>query len=160
MLTCLGFSLIYGKRVCSYGRLVFYCQNIFTRGFLAANSSVVSSKWICRSLSFFTQRMLSQTAVLVILLNVAHFWFFSALKMISHQNSLWPSNKNNLEIVSTFGKTACDFYAHLWPIRLARVQNRWRHNPSFPRFEDQSHPEGVRTQAGRTCFRLHSFVEL
>ena len=26
------------------------------------------------------------------------------------------------------------------------------HNPSFPRFEDQSHPEGVRTQLGRTRF--------
>ena len=39
-----------------------------------------------------------------------------------------------------------DFHAHgskssFWPIRLARSLHRWRHNPSFPRFEDQSHTE-------------------
>ena len=28
----------------------------------------------------------------------------------------------------------------------------WHHNPSFPRFEDQSHTEGVRTQLGCTRF--------
>ena len=28
----------------------------------------------------------------------------------------------------------------------------WRHNPSFPRFKDQSHTESVRTQPGRTHF--------
>jgi len=27
------------------------------------------------------------------------------------------------------------------------------HNPSFPRFEDQSHAEAVRTQPGRTFFK-------
>jgi len=42
-----------------------------------------------------------------------------------------------------------DFHAHgsnnsLWPIRLG--EHRWRHNPSFPRFEDQTHTEGVRAQ--------------
>jgi len=29
-----------------------------------------------------------------------------------------------------------------------------RHNPSFPRFEDQSHTEGVQTQPGRTRFTM------
>jgi len=50
-----------------------------------------------------------------------------------------------------------DFHAHgsktpLWPIRPARNEHRWRHNPSPLRFEDQSHTEGVRTQPGQTCF--------
>jgi len=50
-----------------------------------------------------------------------------------------------------------DFHEHgskrsLWPIRLARSSHRWPHNPSFPRFEDKYHTEGVQTQPGRTCF--------
>jgi len=39
----------------------------------------------------------------------------------------------------------------LWLILLAR--NYIYDDPSFPRFEDQSHTEGVRTQPGRTRFR-------
>jgi len=87
-------------------------QAYFLRAFLAANLSLMSSKSISRSLSFFTQRILSQTAALVTLLNERHFWFFSALKMISHPNSLWPSNiRTILELFPRLEKQPGFFHA-------------------------------------------------
>jgi len=72
-----------------------------------------SSKSVSRSLLFTTQRILSQTATLVTLSNEAHFWFFSALKMTSHQNKLWPSNlRTNLKLFPRLEKQPGFF--HTW----------------------------------------------
>jgi len=91
MLTCKAFYFVVSEYVVTVGRQFIVKTSSFL-AFLSANSSLVSSKSISHSLSCFTQRILSQTAALVTVLNEAHFWFFSALKIISHQNSLWPSN--------------------------------------------------------------------
>ena len=52
-----------------------------------------------------------------------------------------------------------NFHAHgskntLWPIRLAR-SHRWRHNPSFLRFEDQSHTEGLKDRVSYASVPQH-----
>jgi len=45
-------------------------------------------------------------------LNEAHFCFFSTLKMISHQNSLWPSNIRTIsKLFPRLGKHSGFFHA-------------------------------------------------
>ena len=48
-------------------------------------------------------------------LNEAHFWFFSALKMISHHNSLWPSSIRKLiKLFPLLQKQPGSFHAWLF----------------------------------------------
>jgi len=87
-----------------------YCQNIFLRAFLAVNSSMVSSKSISRSLSFSTQRILrSDSRSCDIVERSTLLIPFSFENNLSPEQLMTIKRKNNLKIVSTFGKTAWIF---------------------------------------------------
>jgi len=80
-------------------------------------------------------------------------WCSSHASVTATCEQRWPKQEGKDQASDTYKRLPCT-----WKLELSLADSPgvelhlWHHNLSFPRFEDQSHTEGVRTQPGRTRF--------